>query len=276
MTQSEMPMALPSGARMHGRWQELNSAWQRLFGYDFFVSYAWLDGRHYAETLVEQLTRRHGYHCFLDDREMGGGDAWRASVRRALGRSSVLVLVASPAALESDNVIGEIESFSQRRHPIVPIDLAGCVETLPHDHRLYSFLEERIRIAEPLASDGTMAIGPSDAVIKFLDSAFRFTRVGRIRTLILVATIAFFAALAALLAVLFVLERIAEEQARRSEQTAITEREKTERAFTASGTAAIELLQTVVNNYSEWVPADSAISQAVIEKSQELVTKFVK
>jgi tetratricopeptide (TPR) repeat protein len=268
MTPSATTGPPSSTANVHGPWQELRAAWQRLFGYDFFVSYAWLDGRAYAEVLVEQLTARYRYRCFLDDREMGGGDAWRASVRRALGRSSVLVLVATPAALERDNVFLEIQAFSKRGHPIVPIDLANSVERLPRDHRLYPLLEERIRVAEPFGPDGKMAALPSEIVMKFLNSSFRFTRVGRIRTLILGVAIAFFAALAAMLAFLFVLERTAKDQAQKNEQ-------KAERAFVASGTTSIELLQTIVNNYSQWAPADSAISEAVIAKVQELVTKFV-
>jgi hypothetical protein len=82
--------------------QRIRAAYDRLFGYDFFISYAWADGRLYAEALAGQLTKYHRYRCFLDDREMGGGTPWRVAVDRVLSRSSVLILIASPAALERD------------------------------------------------------------------------------------------------------------------------------------------------------------------------------
>src|SRR5262249_23133714 len=126
----------------------IRAAWQRLFRYDFFISYAWADGRRYAEALVRELAAApYRYRCFIDDREMGGGEPWRASVRKALRRSSVMVLVASPRALESDNVFDEVNTFTQRRRPLIPICFGADVETLPPKHRLYGRLEERLRIS---------------------------------------------------------------------------------------------------------------------------------
>ena len=55
-------------------YQTWGAAWQRLFGYDFFISYAWLDSRPYAEALEKALgAPPHRFRCFLDRKEMGGG-----------------------------------------------------------------------------------------------------------------------------------------------------------------------------------------------------------
>ena len=65
-----------------------------LVGYDFFTSYAWADGRSYAEDLRTQLSMcRKPFRCFLDSKEMGGGAEWRRAVLGALKRSAVLVIV---------------------------------------------------------------------------------------------------------------------------------------------------------------------------------------
>ena len=75
----------------------IRAAWQRLFRYDFFISYAWADGRPYAEALVRELAAAsYRYRCFIDRREMGGGEAWRASVRKAAAQ-----LRARPEIIES-------------------------------------------------------------------------------------------------------------------------------------------------------------------------------
>jgi WD40 repeat protein len=117
-----------------------------------------------------------------------------------LGRSSVLILVATPAALERDNVYTEVVTFSKRSRPIVPIDMVGGVATLARDHRLYPLLEERIRVSEPRDADGKMAADPSKAVMDFLIAAFGFVKVGWIKRLSLVALAAIVIALGASIA----------------------------------------------------------------------------
>jgi hypothetical protein len=55
----------------------LKAAIQRLFGYDFFISYAWYDGRPYAEALVRRLALKPIRLPLLYRPE---GNGWRRSV----------------------------------------------------------------------------------------------------------------------------------------------------------------------------------------------------
>jgi hypothetical protein len=64
-----------------------------FFGYDFFISYRWSDARVYAVGLREALVSR-GLVFFLDS-DYAKGDDWREEGRRALHRSSRLLLVCS-------------------------------------------------------------------------------------------------------------------------------------------------------------------------------------
>jgi len=52
------------------RYEIWRAAWQRLFGYDFFISYAWVDGRPYAEALERGLSAPpEKFRCFIDQKE---------------------------------------------------------------------------------------------------------------------------------------------------------------------------------------------------------------
>src|SRR5262249_23481276 len=96
-------------------WIELlRAASSRLYGFDFFISYAWKDGRLYAENLRDVLgAKPYHYRCFLDSKEMGGGAAWRRAVHRALARSKVFILIASEHGLKRDAVFEEVQEFSR-------------------------------------------------------------------------------------------------------------------------------------------------------------------
>ena len=95
-----------------------------VFGYDFFIAYAWEDGRAYAKELANQLIERK-YACFLDSKEFQPGQALNQATVRALGKTRVLVLVGSPAAPERSAVGDELSIFSKTGRRIVPIDIGG-------------------------------------------------------------------------------------------------------------------------------------------------------
>lgn len=205
-----------TASAIRNRFVSVNASVSRLFGFDFFISYAWSDGRLYAEALERILTARPlGYRCFLDKKEMGGGEAWRTSVRRALKRSSVAVLVATPAAIDSQNVFEEIKTFSSRQSPIVPINFMSALDQLSADHRLFRYLEERIRIDEQDV-DSLRSGTPSSRVIEFLSSSFGFVQIARIRTLVLSTISVLLIALSGSLGWYFLAEReartVAEQQ----------------------------------------------------------------
>src|SRR5262249_18737381 len=108
------------------------SFWQRtadyLFGYDFFVCYSWEDGAVYAVGLANALTDR-GFDCFLDSRSYAKGDDWKAVGSAAIQRTSQLVLVGSPGALQSAAVLLEVRIFSSSGRKVIPIDFGGTVDS---------------------------------------------------------------------------------------------------------------------------------------------------
>jgi TIR domain len=104
--------------------------WQRLvdafFGYDFFIAYSQGDGKAYAGDLARRLKNR-GFECFLDTEDFAKGDDWKSVGAWALKRTSRLVLVGSPKALESKPVLREVQIFSQTHKRIIPIDFDGSL-----------------------------------------------------------------------------------------------------------------------------------------------------
>lgn len=91
----------------------------RLFGYDYFISYAHKDGLEYPVRLAELLTAT-GYSVFLDQTEFAVGDELDAETRRRIRMSSYLIVLAGPAAVESEWVQKEVEQFLDTgRTPIV-------------------------------------------------------------------------------------------------------------------------------------------------------------
>jgi WD40 repeat protein len=204
------------------RYEIWRAAWQRLFGYDFFISYAWVDGRPYAEALERGLSAPpQRFRCFIDQKEMGGGEAWRASVRKALRRSSVMVLVASSAALERDNVLEEIETFSARGRPLIPIDVGARIGALSTTHRARPYLEERLRFEEQEGPTRLVSGEPSPDALNFLIKSFGFVRIGRLRSVILGTLVFVFAGLAVLAGLSYLAEREARQRAQLQESRAL-------------------------------------------------------
>ncbi len=154
------------------------SLWQKgvdlLFGYDFFISYSWEDGRHYAVPLAADLKRR-GFDCFLDSESYAKGDDWKTVGAMALRRTSRLILVGSPGALKSEPVLREVRIFSSDRRKIVPIDFGGtlslqCIAQSP----LRDYLTADIlRIRE---ESENLSEGPSSATLDDIQRAFDAAR----------------------------------------------------------------------------------------------------
>jgi hypothetical protein len=98
--------------------------WRRLldsiFGYDFFVSYTWSDGRAYAEALTRRMEQER-FTVFLDRTKYSPGEDWKRVGAWTLYNTSQLIVVGSPAAPKSNPVIREVEIFSKYGHRIIPI-----------------------------------------------------------------------------------------------------------------------------------------------------------
>ena len=102
--------------------------WRFLFGDDIFVLYSRADGATYAAGLANELTAR-GFACKLDQWGSQPGKEIPGPLRAALRRSSMLVLVASPAAAASEQVGKEIVEFHRTGRAIVPIDIGGALRS---------------------------------------------------------------------------------------------------------------------------------------------------
>ena len=186
-----------------------------LFGYDYFISYAWSDGRAYAAALTRELEGM-GFECFLDSEDYAKGDNWRMAGRRAIRKTARLILVGSPGALDSEPVLREFEAFEHTGRLVVPIDFGGSLFPAERTAPLFQHLQpETLAIRE--ASD-RLAAGPSLEALKELRASFDLQRQDRKRIRWLVAT-------AVVLAVLLVASVVASAGFVRQQQEAERQRD---------------------------------------------------
>ncbi len=157
-------------------WSTLRNLFGRvqslIYRYDCFISYSRRDAALYAEDLRAAL-QRNGYLCFLDTREMPPGEPLDDSILKALARSSVLVLVVSPKALDSDWVVREVEEFSRFGRPVVPVSMGDNWIAFKENHPFGSVTDRLVWTSDPLERLDT---GPSDEVLNGLSSSFRFRK----------------------------------------------------------------------------------------------------
>ncbi len=120
-----------------------------IFGFDFFISYSW-DAMPLAENLERGLLERD-YSVFRDASHIEAGDMLTATIRLALRRTKNLIVIGSEGALGSSWVRDEIENFSQRKRPILPLNVEGVLANQPwwkNDIPLYINVE----LEKPLSS----------------------------------------------------------------------------------------------------------------------------
>jgi WD40 repeat protein len=144
----------------------------RLFGYDVFISFA-LGGpprgsQSYASDLARRL-RERDLSVFFSEDEAPPGEALSATLKRALLRSKLLVVIVNRGTLEVPNwVRTEVETFRSccQGRPVIPVCLDGSFrdETLSNSvqpwlqHAGNIWLDEKPdAAARGLASDGLVA-----------------------------------------------------------------------------------------------------------------------
>jgi WD40 repeat protein len=188
-------------------------------GFDFFISYAWKDGRTYALAL-EAALKDHGFECFLDSKHYAKGDDWRLVGRMALRRTSRLILVCTPAALESEPVLREVERFSRLNRRIIPISFDGSLT--PETERpnpLSAFVtRDHLNIPE---SSGRMTVGPTEATVKSVVETFDLLRQDRWRVRVFAGAAAVFFALAVAAVIVGILAVLERRLAERRERIAV-------------------------------------------------------
>lgn len=166
-----------------------------IFGYDFFVSYRWSDGYHYAQQLSHQLTDQ-GFECFLDAKDYAKGDNWRLIGRIALRNTSILLVVCSPEVLTSDPVVREVIYFKKTHRRIVPIDVDRTLLHAPSSHPLKQLLTDEIISIDETAP--ALLHGPSDNIVNQIRTSQNLIRQSTKRVRLLSITSIIFAALAIL------------------------------------------------------------------------------
>lgn len=91
------------------------SVWlDRISGYDVFVSYSQRDGGSYAESIVT-FARRQGLTVFRDNDGIRDGEDIPDRIIGALNRAKLLLVLATPQAVESKEVRKERELYRKRK-----------------------------------------------------------------------------------------------------------------------------------------------------------------
>ncbi len=173
-----------------------------FYGYDYFVSYRWSDGRVYALALAEQL-EKDGFDCFLDSADYIKGDNWKRIGERALRKTTRLVLVGSPHVVrpdpprepDDDPVLRELRIFTATGKRVIPINFEGSLSCPDLGH---------LPLTRCLDKDGLwiqeakkhLAIGPSKATLEELRGSFDRERQSEKRARVLRYLILVFASLA--------------------------------------------------------------------------------
>src|SRR5271157_612938 len=173
-----------------------------FYGYDYFISYRWSDGRVYAINLAEQL-ENHGFDCFLDSADYIKGDNWKDVGARSLQKTSRLILIGSAQAIrpapprnpEDDPVLRELKVFTATGKRVIPVSFDGSLASADcGDAPLHRYLnQDGLWIAEELSR---LSIGPSERTLADLRNSFDVERQTEKRSRILRILIAIFASLA--------------------------------------------------------------------------------
>ncbi len=89
-----------------------------------FVSYT-RDDEIFVKRLVEDLSQS-GANVWLDIRNARPGRHWTRSIEQALSESSMMIVVLSPAALETAHVAVEWQAYLEAYRPVVPAMIRRC------------------------------------------------------------------------------------------------------------------------------------------------------
>jgi NADPH:quinone reductase-like Zn-dependent oxidoreductase len=215
-----MASYLPARKKLRYGIQELPSAggtkarsfWRRsldfVFGYDFFISYSWDDGRVYAQKLA-RLLGDQGFEVFLDRERFGSGDNWEEVGARTLRKTGQLVLVGSLSAVNSKAVIHEVEIFCSTGRHIVPIEFDRSLTWTSAEVPLARLLPAQIlRIKEPTDA---LTRDPSEATLAEIRKTFSLIRQNTKRVGVF-ASIAFLLCLLTMAALWFAYTATAEKK----------------------------------------------------------------
>jgi WD40 repeat protein len=161
----------------------LEQAKRFLAGNDVFISYARGDSANYALALASRLTER-GLQCYLDQWGTPPGQL-SPLVLRQLKRSSLLVVIASPAAGISPNVAQEIAEFLPTGRPVLPVSVGDALEGAQWFEKVRGITITRE------TPDKFDAATPAESTLSRIENAEGFTRRNlRLRRIFVITAIA--------------------------------------------------------------------------------------
>ncbi|UCF89848.1 MAG: toll/interleukin-1 receptor domain-containing protein, partial [Desulfobacterales bacterium] len=198
----------------------LQRAADRVFGYDFFISYSHNDGLNYPKSLKSQLEVA-GYKVCLDQDIYVAGDDLRNVTRRRVRMSRKLVVIARPGAMQSDWVEREVEIFKAKGRTPIVINVNQSIEQF----RSKSVLADQVWEAEWLRLEENLCqldADVSDQVIHELIRSFDATRQETKRLRILEGIAIGFAALALAAGAGWYIASTERDRAEQNEQRAIS------------------------------------------------------
>jgi tetratricopeptide (TPR) repeat protein len=170
----------------------LRNVLDRLFGYDYFISYSHGDGTEYPSKLARRLEQT-GFRVFLDSSEYHVGDDLVAGTRRRVRMSAYFVLVAGPQSLRSVWVLRELQSYVGAGRPPIVININRALESADANPEILQLVENRIYVSESLEAGEHQ---PTDRVLAEIRRSFNSTRQETRRIRYLAAATVAFAALA--------------------------------------------------------------------------------
>jgi WD40 repeat protein len=238
----------------------------RVFGYDFFISYSWEDEKlgPYAVPLAHALkTRcgRFGFRTCLDRTEYHAGMDLTQATKRRVRASKVFLLVLRPCAARGPWVLRELEEASKARRTIIPIDVGTTFESLPNDLPIRELLKNHLRVRVEEAPGDDSAEVPSAKTLAEIRNAFGFIRRDTIKLSVAVGLVVVFAGLAVFSFQQMLEARqqrdvaIAREQAGRAQYQFTQARLLDEALATAIGAANAGLTKDLDNPALRWAAA---------------------
>ena len=182
-----------------------------------------------------------GFECFLDRKSFEKGDNWRIAARRALARTQRLVLLVSPACLNSEPVKDDLQYFKGHKKRVISIDIGHLEHLEGSKSPIFAFIEsdelwipESPKVIDTNNKDASHI--PSKHIIQDLSNTFVLERQNkkRLRWVTRISGI-LFGLIVVAVAMYFVAEcqrdiaEVNEGLARENEEQAITNAETTQK-----------------------------------------------
>lgn len=101
-------------------------------GHEVFISYATAD-KPVADAVCHAL-EEVGVRCWVAPRDLEPGRPYARCIMEAIEASSLMLLIFSQAANESDHIAREVELAARERKPLLPVRVA---EVLPNQELVY-------------------------------------------------------------------------------------------------------------------------------------------